>query len=306
MPKAWAVEKLSADMALSHGAALILQVKLPEVMSYEAAARSGDVDGVHDMRVGAKRLREAARVLRPALPQTARKRVLGQVERLNDALGLVRDRDVLGEAFAAIRQRQPQTGVLEGLSRQLGSERETHHKALRKLLRGLRARGFAAFYADVMREMAQAPPDGQPTVAAFAADAVSARLADVLANWAAALTPWDLVSFHRERIRVKKLKYALEPFVTVLPPELAPIYDQIADLQELMGLVHDCDVQAGVLADWVGRAGRAPGYSLAEEDIAARRRKACIELRMLLERMAAADWSAQLGVLLDSFAAVSV
>jgi CHAD domain-containing protein len=306
VPKAWAVEKLSADMALSHGAALILQVKLPEVMSYEAAARSGDVDGVHDMRVGAKRLREAARVLRPALPETARKRVLGQVERLNDALGLVRDRDVLGMAFAAVRKRSSQTAVLEGLSRQLGSEREAYRKALGKLLRELRARGFAAFYAEVMGEMAQAPAEGQPTVAAFAAEAVSTRLADVLDNWAAARTPWDPIAFHRERIRVKKLKYALEPFVTVLPPELTPIYDQIAELQELMGLVHDCDVQAGVLADWVGGAGGAPGYSLAEEDIAARRRRACIELRMLLERMAAADWSARLGALLDGFEVVRV
>jgi CHAD domain-containing protein len=306
MPKAWTVDGLAADQPLSHGAAQVLAVKLPEVLSYEAAARTGDVDGIHDMRVAAKRLREAVRVLKPALPEAARKRVLKQVELLNDTLGLVRDRDVLGEAFGAVRQRDPRTTPLDGLCSHLAQERGVYHRDLLKFLRRLGHDGFAGFYAGAMTEMAALPAAGQVSIISFAHGAIGTRLADVVENWNAALRPWEVEAFHRQRIRVKKLKYAVEPFTTLLPAALTPIYDHIADLQELMGLVHDCDVQQEVLDFWVAEHGTAPAYSVVEEHIATQRRRALTKLRVLLETMAAESWAARLEAILEASVAPAV
>jgi len=166
MPKAWTVDSLAPDQALSHAAAAILAVKLPEVLNYEGPARAGDVDGIHDMRVAAKRLREAVRVLRPALPGNARKTLLKQVERLNDSLGQVRDRDVLGEAFALVRKRHHHAVLLGGLTGHLAREREVYHRDLLAFLKKLHTSGFSEFYAEVMGEMAelrghQQPPGGR-------------------------------------------------------------------------------------------------------------------------------------------------
>lgn len=304
MPKAWTVDGLVPDQALSHAAAAILGVKLPEVLHYEKPARAGDVDGIHDMRVAAKRLREAVRVLKPALPEGARETLLKQVERLNDSLGQVRDRDVIGEAFATIRQRDPRATPLDGLCAHLAAEREAYHRELLAFLKKLQASGFASFYAAVMQEMAELPPEGQPTIMAFAREAVGARLADVVANWEAARRPWESEAFHRQRIRVKKLKYAIEPFTTLLPEDLVPIYGQIADLQELMGLVHDCDVQQEVLEGWVAAHGTAPVYSVAEASIRARRQRALTRLRELLATMEAENWAERLRALLGTTTAV--
>jgi CHAD domain-containing protein len=249
MPKAWEVKQLRPDMPLSQAAALILQVKLPEVLHYERGTVRGGMNAVHDMRVGSKRLREAVRVLKPALPATARARVLPLVEQLNDLLGEVRDRDVLRDEFVKLGKQAPSAAVPTALLRQLKAERRQHHAVLVEFLENLRGSDFAATYERLMKRMLKAKSE-QVTVLAFADEAVGERLQSVVDNMQVVYKPSSVTAFHRQRIRVKKLKYALEPFLTILPNTVAPVYDQIADLQELMGQVHDVDVQLALLEEW--------------------------------------------------------
>ncbi|MEI6500629.1 MAG: CHAD domain-containing protein, partial [Armatimonadota bacterium] len=119
MPKAWAVENLTTDMPLSQAASLILQVKLPEVLHYERGVIRGTVNSVHDMRIGSKRLREAVRVLKPAIPAKDRARLLPTVEQLNDLLGEVRDRDVLRGALQKLAKTTPEAVLPPRLLQQL-------------------------------------------------------------------------------------------------------------------------------------------------------------------------------------------
>jgi CHAD domain-containing protein len=289
MPKAWDVDSLAADMPLSHAAAVILRVKLPEVLSYEAAAAGGEVEGIHDMRVAAKRLREAVRVLRPALPTRHHKALLRQVEALNDSLGLVRDADVIAGALLKIARRDPRAKPLQHLAQSLSRDRDRHHQALLRFLRQLHQDNFEDLYDSVMEEMATAPAAGQPTLGAFAHEAITTRLNEVEAHQDIINTPWEVEAFHRQRIRVKKLKYALEPFLALLPG-IEESYDQIAEVQELMGLVHDCDVQTEVLQDWERQQGTAPGLSVGQDLIAQTRRRALCRLREHLNEMQAAGY----------------
>lgn len=303
MPKAWPVDILEPHQPLAQGAALILAVKLPEVLSFQEAARGGSVDSIHDMRVASKRLREALRVLRPALPEDSRKLMLQEVEELNDSLGAVRDCDVIAEVFAALAEGNKQARDLSALCAELKKQRRRYHRQFVRFLGKLDDEGFAIRYAAAMAEMASRTPEGQPTVISFAAEAVQERLQDVVANWQAARRPNKIVPFHRQRIRVKKLKYALEPFLTLLPRDLAPLYDWIADLQELMGLVHDCDVQSSVLTKWVKRHSATDGTALAERAILGRRRKACRELRVLVGVMDEGNWAPALEAIVRGAAA---
>lgn len=289
MPKAWDVDSLAAEMPLSHAAATVLRVKLPEVLSYEAAAAGGKVEGIHDMRVAAKRLREAVRVLRPALPTRHHKALLRQVEALNDSLGLVRDVDVITGALSKIMRQDPHTKPLQRLIIFLQRDRSRHHAALLRFLRQLHEDDFESLYASVMDEMAAAPPTGQPTLGVFAYEAITTRLAEVEAHQEIINSPWEVEAFHRQRIRVKKLKYALEPFLSLLPG-IEETYDQIAEVQELMGLVHDCDVQTEVLQDWERREGTAPAWSATLDIIAQNRRQALCQLRQHLATMQASGY----------------
>jgi CHAD domain-containing protein len=271
MPKARRVKELQAEIPLSQAAALILRVMLPQVLRYEDKTRANDIEGVHNMRIGAKRLREAVRVLRPAIPRGSRKRLLPTVERLNDLLGEVRDRDVMQEAFRDLTRQDSRTVALREVTKDLRRERKGHHKALLSFLDDLHKSDFASFYKKLMDEMWKEAAEGQPVLASFAVQAVEQRLEDVVDNLQAVHCPEEVALFHRERIRVKKLKYALEPFLAILPREAKPVYDQIAALQELMGLVHDVDVQTALLTAWQKEYKAEQGLKVAEKLLAGNR-----------------------------------
>lgn len=70
---------------------------------------------------------------------------------------------------------------------------------------------------------------------------VRIRLAEVLAC-APALDHGDAKELHDLRIACKRLRYALELHRDALPPECAAAEHVLAELQDLLGELHDCDV----------------------------------------------------------------
>ena len=83
--------KVKAATPVGKAMAAILPPKVADVVALEDAVREGSVDGVHDMRIATKRLREATKLFLPAFGRKRMKRHLGHLEQLNDALGAVRD-----------------------------------------------------------------------------------------------------------------------------------------------------------------------------------------------------------------------
>jgi len=294
MPKAWVADNLRPDLPLSHAAALILRVKLPEVLHYEAAARTGKVNGIHDMRVACKRLREALRVLRPALDDDSRRKLLPVVEELNDALGQVRDRDVLRLAFKQMVAADGRLGDLQPLRRRLAKERRDAHRKLLRLLDSLKRTGFARKYERLMNALEEQPSAGQPRLAEFAQEAVGSRLREVADHAYAITGRYRSEPFHRERIRVKKLKYAAELVQPLLADGRGELYAMVSDLQELMGLVHDVDVQRDVVADWIAAHELNEGLRLALQHIARQRRSLLAQTRAHLRGMTEADYEVRL------------
>lgn len=298
MPKPWCVDELTPEMPLPQAAAVILAVKLPETLSYELAARQGDIEGIHDMRIGAKRLREALRVFRTTLPDKHRRPLLRFAEQLNDALGLVRDRDVLIQRFERIMRRDPRAAVLQKLVIQLKRERGKRHRELLLALEELQRQGMAKTYESAMAEMAARPEDGA-TVLAFAAGAINDRLLPVLDNMEIVHCPADGTAFHRQRIRVKKLKYALEPFVGILPPDAEGIHNHLSELQEIMGEVHDVEVQGELLQEWEKTEGSSPGLSVAIDWLGQRRRELSYAAKQQAEVLKAEHFEARLREILS-------
>lgn len=294
MPKAWVADNLRPDLPLSHAAALILRVKLPEVLHYEDAARAGKVEGIHDMRVACKRLREALRVLRPALDSDARRKLLPVVDELNDALGQVRDRDVLRLAFKQMVRADARLADLQSLRRQLARERRAAHRKLLRLLGEVKQSGLARRYEKLMQALEHQPAAEQPLVAEFAREAVGQRLQDVADNVHAITGRYRSDPFHRERIRVKKLKYALELVLPLLPRETGELYALVSDLQELMGLVHDVDVQRDIVADWAAAHGLSEGLRLTLQHNARERRSLLAQTRAHLKTMLDANFEGRL------------
>lgn len=75
--------------------------------------------------------------------------------------------------------------------------------------------------------------------------------------------PGNVRELHDMRIACKRLRYLLEIFEIAFPADLGSFIDQIKDLQDLLGDIHDRDVQVPMLHDHLER--------LAERDAAAAR-----------------------------------
>ncbi len=88
--------------------------------------------------------------------------------------------------------------------------------------------------------------------------------------------PANVTELHDMRIACKRLRYLLEIFGIAFGADLKPFTDEIAGLQDLIGDIHDCDVQITMLEEhlaWL--AGREAGGArrLVSEASARRRRR---------------------------------
>jgi len=241
---------VKADDFVYQAAAVILQDKLKKVTKWQKAAEAGTVDGIHDMRVAVKRLREASRVFRPILPKAFNKNWLSEIEKLNDALGAVREKDVLLLSLEEMLREQAELAPLQKYCVFLAQERKKLFRKLRNGLKAIQRTHFWAKFKQNLKALGEKKANNQESVGKFAAEAISSRWQDLWEHREHISSRYHSQLFHQQRIRVKKLKYALEPFLSFLPAELSSLYKMISDLQELMGAVHDVDVQRATLWAW--------------------------------------------------------
>lgn len=114
------------------------------ILKYESDVRRGDVDGIHDMRVSIRRLRVAMSNFAVCLSKQERRTLKGRLEGLAEALGGVRDLDVmidrLGRSLA--KRESSDRSALTPLMRRLKSRRRNRMHRLRAFLDGDE---FAAF-----------------------------------------------------------------------------------------------------------------------------------------------------------------
>lgn len=258
VPKPVLPKGLKPETSVGRAAGKLIDAKTDEVLAFLEPACGGEVEGVHDLRVAVKRLRETLRLFQRLLPPRERKRVMPLVEELNDGLGRVRDRDVLTEharelAAAAPAARPALQAALAAWEAQRGPEHvaamevwerlagpERLIPRLRRLARHTRRRKSRLSALPLER---------------FAYVALRARLERTSQRLAEAQATSDPAALHRLRIVVKRLKYTLEPFLNVLPG-LAEPYKTVADIQEALGLAHDYDVLEAALVEFFGGPGR--------------------------------------------------
>jgi CHAD domain-containing protein len=245
--------KVSAETPVGRAMARVLPPKVEDVLTHEQSVRGASVEGVHDMRVATKRLREATRLFLPALGRKRMKRHLAHLELLNDTLGAVRDLDVLQ---IEVTQLGGGDGALsEGLAPLLADLQDRREQAGRRLegvldeTLGYLEGDFAELIHDKPKKRAKVR---KMAFAALGCLEIGERTQAAFAMEQAARVPEASAEFHRMRIAIKKVKYALQLFLDAIGKPAKKAYPPISELQELMGLVHDRDV---LIATVQGAAG---------------------------------------------------
>jgi CHAD domain-containing protein len=87
---------ITPDAAFREAAASAVEVRAEEVFSFrDRALDTGDIEGVHDMRVATRRLRAVMEIFAVCFPKQQHRRALNEVKELADVLGERRDPDVM-------------------------------------------------------------------------------------------------------------------------------------------------------------------------------------------------------------------
>ena len=253
-------------------ARLLLTERFDSLWARHGAALAGDAEaGIHQMRVEAKRLREAMRLFADVYRAADFQAGLAEDERLNDLLGAVRDADVLVEFLGSLFKGD--VPLLQDLRATIVAQRAVDQAALVAALEQLVASDFAARF----RAMCRAGRHGVrhalsgTRLAEFAPLAVGERLRRVRKRLRAVQGEEDAAGLHRVRVANKLLRYAMEAFVGIYDRRFEEAYKRVVELHKALGDLHDLDVLAARIVDHAQSPADAPELAPVLERIAARR-----------------------------------
>lgn len=239
------ISELDPAMSVAEAAGRVLQVRLSVVPAARGPAlheADRDAEHVHHLRVATRRAGAALRIFRSCLPEKVFRRVRRQLRRLRRAAGAARDWDVF---LLTLADRWKPSRTPGGADFLLGYALGHRAAAQEQLLASAGTvveleRSFAHAVAAV-----RAPNDGPDS--GRLNDLAQSLLRELLGEVNAAMQG-DLAShehLHQVRILGKRLRYAMEVFVSCFPPAFRErSYPAVEEMQEILGRANDSQVAA--------------------------------------------------------------
>jgi CHAD domain-containing protein len=227
---------LSPDDAGRIAVPLVFRFHVQRFRDHEPGARAGDVEGVHQLRVATRRMRATLRLFRPILPSAFVTGMERDLAWLAATIGAVRDRDVLGQQVnaAATRVTVESRRALGPVALAIHDERRTRHDALVGALDSPRARRVV----DRLGGLAGSS-GGNARLGTVAPELIRPLLRTVLRAGRGVTPESPPASLHRLRVRVKRLRYALETLRALGGKDVARTIRRLARLQDLLGVSQD-------------------------------------------------------------------
>ena len=261
-------EKLSGSTPMFEAGRDYVAHQAKKIREAEPTAREGkDREGVHDMRVATRRLRENLRLLGDTAFNPAETTALRQkLSRLARTLGETRDTDVFLEHLDTYDAQLPvdERAGLEPLRKVLKKRYKRSHKALLKLLDDPKTQKlygklerFGASNGTGAKANSSNSTDVAPSlVRHFAGSAIWRRYEAVLAYDTAVNSETSEETLHRLRIAFKRLRYTIEFFEEALPPTVKTLHEQLVEAQDDLGSIHD-DYAANIYMTQTVLAGKS-------------------------------------------------
>src|SRR3974390_10821 len=194
---------------------------LKQVIENEPALIKGDPEGVHQMRVGLRRLRAAMSLFAVLLhdPQTAT--IKAELKWLAGELGPAREFEVLVQRVAPMKRRRRRWRGMPSLSHEIAEQRDAALKHAQDAVKSARFRSLT-FDLTAWLQTGQwtNPQDdlvrnrGDLPIPVYAAEPLTRRWRKVRKK-GKALVKLDARSRHKLRIQTKKLRYATEFFASL-------------------------------------------------------------------------------------------
>jgi inorganic triphosphatase YgiF len=258
--KADAVD-LSPQTATRDAFAVIAASCVKQVIVNKPAVLAGNPDGVHQMRIGLRRLRAAISLFSGILQDSETNAIKSELKWLTDELGPAREFEVLlTRVVAPARRHHARLIGMQRLSRELARERKLSNERAQNAVRSERFRRLLLRVAtwleiggwrnprdDLLRERADTP-------IATSAAAQLRRRSRKIRKRSRMLPKLDQRRRHKLRIQAKKLRYAAEFFETLFAGKRASklrrsFLSALEDMQDCLGDLNDIAVHKSLTAD---------------------------------------------------------
>jgi CHAD domain-containing protein len=201
------------------------------------ARKGDDPEGVHQLRVSARRLRSELTIVAPAIKTAPLRRLRGELRWIGQILGRQRDLDVLSQLLRSLDDRLP-LGVERSVVVALDDQRTRESRRVATTLRSKRYRRLVAQLVDAVDD-----PPLRKVAARPASIVLQPGLADTLSSLFAAVdgcgsTPTN-EQLHRIRIMAKRGRYSAEIASSYLGERASAVAVALARVQDVLGRLHD-------------------------------------------------------------------
>ncbi len=251
---------LSPDDPARIAVRVVFRFHAQRFREHEASARAGDVEGVHHLRVATRRLRAALRLFQPILPVALVADLQRELGWLADTIGAVRDLDVLAQQVnaAATRLTIESRRALGPVALAMHEERRAKHDALVAALDSPRARRLI----DRLGAL-PAATRGAARLGTAASELVRPLLRTVLRTGRGLDADSPPAKLHRLRVRVKRLRYALETLRTLAGKDVGRAIRRLSALQDVLGVSQDGVMAIGWLRTYAEAEATPPTVLVA-------------------------------------------
>jgi triphosphatase len=265
--KAVHASEVALDPAMTAGAALrrIVRSCADQIVGNEAAVLAGMPEGVHQMRVGVRRLRAILSAFAPLLKNDEAGRFSDELRWLGTVLGRARNLDVFGDGLVAPAiEAAGDTPGMAALHAAFAERRAAAHAEAAEAIRSPR---YTALMLRLMRWSEQSGAMDQSSSAPSRplvkiAPKILRRRIKQVRRRSAGFSKQSPEQRHRLRIALKKLRYAMEILGRLCDAEkTARLLRAAKRMQEKLGDANDLRVSHDLIGELAG--GGADGKAIA-------------------------------------------
>jgi CHAD domain-containing protein len=275
------VATLTADASVVDVLRHAVARSVAQVLRHDPGVRlGGDPENVHQLRVGARRLRSDLRSFTPLLERDRVAQLRAELGWLGTVVGDVRDHDVLATRLVAHIATLPGADAHGGaqLQRRLEDEADEARSVMLEAMRGAR---YVELLEALVGLASVLPLREMPGLT----DRSNAQLESKIARkpWRRLASAVDALGpdpsdaeLHQIRILAKRCRYAAEAVAPVVGPAASRFAEAVEEVQTVLGDHHD----AVVAESWLRHAAAdVPSCGLAAGQLVALERSLRLELR---------------------------
>lgn len=212
------------------------------------------IEPLHDWRVTSRRLRECLWIFKDLFSKRKRKQWNQSIRSQAKLAGQARDLDTHIRFLTQFKRTLKQSYYKEGLEELIQDfrrKRKHIHPQLVQTLHEFENKNTLNELKKFLREKESIFPQGSAHLNTVAQKRVFKRLKRLLALEKDMYIPYKKKELHQMRIAAKHLRYTLETFEKLYGERTRLFIQQVMDVQEILGDVHDYDVWIEFLSDYI-------------------------------------------------------